>query len=194
MDTKETLRQLHRGVRYLFENSVRSVLSWDRMKERVDDRGNSVAWLMWHMARSEDVVVASLIQQVPQLLLTDDWGPKIGLDAEHIGTGHGDDEVADFTTHMDVEAVDAYWQAVAKSSFAWLKSTTEQDLDVVPDLNERLNAIPPIIAGGGNDMAASFWSGISVGQLFSRVVVSHGYVHVGQMQEIAGRLGVKGWF
>ncbi|MCA1840101.1 MAG: DinB family protein [Actinobacteria bacterium] len=194
MDAKETLRQMHRGVRYMFENSIKSVFSYEQMKDRVDDKGNSIAWLMWHMARTEDVVVSSLVQDIPQVLISGDWLPKLGIEEEHIGTGLGDDDVAEFTKKMNVEAVDDYWSAVAKASFHWLKGTEEADLDVVPDFGPRLAAIPPIIAGGANEMAATVWEGRTAGQLFMSVVIGHGYIHIGQMQEIGGRLGTVGWF
>jgi hypothetical protein len=178
----------------MFDSSVKSVLSYEQMKDRVDDKGNSIAWLMWHMARTEDVIVNSLIKGTQQVVLAGDWMTRLGIDAHHIGTGLGDDEVGEFTKKMNVDAVDEYWNAVQKATFAWIKTVTEEELDAVPDMDERLKSIPPIIVGDENQMAGTFWSGRTVGQLFTGVVIGHGYIHIGQMQEIGGRLGKIGWF
>lgn len=186
---------MHRGVRFLFENSIMNVFTPEQLKERIDDNGNSIAWLMWHLARSEDMVVNLMIRGEPQMLFEGDWNERLGIDADHIGTGLQDDEVGELTKEMNVEAVDEYWKALTKTSFAWLKSIENSDvLDEVPDIDERLRSAPPIVAGGANDAALQFWKGRSSGDLFTGIVIGHGYIHVGQMQEIGGRLGKRGWF
>jgi hypothetical protein len=194
MDAIEVLRALHRGVRFLFENSVRGVLTHEQMKERPDGRGNSVAWLMWHTARTEDMAINSIIQGTPQILIEGNWAEKLGIDATHIGTGLGEEEVAEFTKELNVEAVDQYWQETANASYRWLKSISSSDLDVVPDFQERLAAVPPVIVGGSSELAIQFWKARNAGQLFQGLVIGHGFIHVGQMQEIGGRIGVVGWF
>lgn len=178
----------------MFEQSIRSVFTPEQMKERIDERGNSIAWLMWHTARTEDLVTQSLIQGKPQVFIADGWGPRLGIDESLNGTGLGDEEVAEATKSLNVEAVDEYWQATAKASFAWLKSITPEDLDVVPDLDARIADTPPVLRGEGNQAIWEFWRGRNVAFLFNGPIVSHGYIHVGQMQEIGGRLGRVGWF
>lgn len=194
MDSIELLKRMHRGVRFAFENTIKSVFTPEEMKGRVDDQGNSISWLVWHMARSEDVVTNTILQGTPQLLTQDGWQDRIGIDAMHIGTGLGEEGAAEITKQINVEAADEYWQAVAKVSYEWLKSIKPEDLDVVPDLSERLSTIPPILAAGENQGPIQFWNGLDAGRLFSAIVVGHGYIHVGQMQEIGGRLGRVGWF
>ena len=149
---------------------------------------------MWHTARTEDVAVNSMIQGTPQILMEGDWRERLGIDDTHIGTGLGDDEVAESTKQLNVEAVDEYWNATAKASFRWLKSIGEADLDEIPDLEERIASIPPILATPASGMAIQFWKGRTAGRLFEGLVVGHGYIHIGQMQEIGGRIGRVGWF
>lgn len=190
----DILRGLHRGVRFMFENSIRNIFTPEQLKERIDGRGNSIAWLMWHLARTEDVVVQTLIRGVPQIFTDGDWSERLGVDATHIGTGLGDDEVGEFSKAINIEAADEYWQTVARASFAWLKSITPADLEAVPGIEQRLESVPPILAGGASQGVIGFWNGRTTGFLFSGPVISHGYIHIGQMQEIGGRLGRVGWF
>lgn len=178
----------------MYENSIRNVVGYEQMKERLGDRGNSIAWLLWHLARTEDVVVQVLIQGGSQVLQEGDWPERLGVDATHIGTGLGDDEVGDFTKALNVEAVDEYWQSVAKASYQWLKSVRAEELEMVPELNERLVGAPNVLGGASNEAIIAFWNGQSARQLFQGVVISHGFIHIGQMQEIGGRLGKVGWF
>lgn len=177
----------------MFENSIQSVFTPEQMKERIDDRGNSIAWLIWHTARTEDLVVQTLIKGEPQILMNGDWSDRLGIDASHIGTGLGEEEVGEFSKSINVEAADEYWKRTAKASFEWLKSISPEQLDEVIDVEKRLEGVPDVVVGG-NTALTQFWSNRTAAFLFQGPVISHGYIHIGQMQEIGGRLGRTGWF
>lgn len=194
MDSIEVLRGMHRGVRFMFEQSIRSVFTPEQMKERIDESGNSIAWLMWHVARTEDLIIQTIFQGKPQLFESDGWASRLGIDETLIGTGFGDEEVVEFTKALNVEAADEYWQATAKASYHWLKSITPDDLDGVPDIDARLADAPPVLRGEANEGLWAFWRGRTNAFLFTGPIISHGYIHVGEMQAIGGHLGQVGWF
>jgi hypothetical protein len=194
MDVIPWIKGQHKGVRFFYETAVRNVLSAEQMKERPGGVGNSVAWLVWHVARSEDMIVNAIIREQPQILLEDAWQEKLGIDATHIGTGLGDDEVGNFTDKLDPIAADDYWRTVAESTYEWLRTLEASDLDRIPDFDKVLKAIPSVLASGDSQGAIDFWNGRSVAYLLGGVVINHGYIHVGEMQAITGRLGEQGWF
>jgi hypothetical protein len=74
---------------------------------------NSIVWLLWHMARTEDVSTNLVVADGRQVL-DDDWLRRLGVAWRHIGTGMTDDEVAAFTRAADVAAVGAYRDAVGR--------------------------------------------------------------------------------
>jgi hypothetical protein len=74
---------------------------------------NSIVWLLWHMARTEDVTVNLVVVNGRQVL-DDAWIRRLGVDCRHIGTGMTDDEVSDATRRFDVAAVHAYRDAVGR--------------------------------------------------------------------------------
>jgi hypothetical protein len=194
MDVIPWIKGQHKGVRFFYETAVRNVLSAEQMKERPGGVGNSVAWLVWHVARSEDMIVNAILREQPQILLQDAWQEKLGIDATHIGTGLGDDEIGDFTDKLDPIVADDYWRTVAESTYEWLRTLEASDLDRIPDFDKVLKAIPSVLASGDSQGAIDFWNGRSVAYLLGGVVINHGYIHVGEMQAITGRLGEQGWF
>lgn len=178
----------HRGVRGAFNATVSSMVTHDQMKVRPGGEGNSIAWVMWHMARTEDVIVNGIIRRQPQLLDQDAWASKIGIDDQRIGTGFGDDEIEDFGKAVDVAALDSYWQVVAESSTAWLKSIDAAQLDDLPDTDSVASELPEGTFGA-NNAGLQFWGGSSTGRLIGGPIISHGYMHVGEMGTIRSRLG-----
>ena len=49
----------------------------DQMRLRPHPQLNSIAWLLWHMARSEDMGVNRLIANRPDVLTGDGWASRL---------------------------------------------------------------------------------------------------------------------
>jgi hypothetical protein len=175
----------------MFERTVLRPTPGELLAARPGGAGNSLSWLMWHLARVEDVVVNAVVRGRPQVLLAEGWGPRLGVDDARVGTGFTDDEVARFSREADPVEVDAYWQAVRAGTAGWLKEVPLTDLDVVPDFDARLAVAPPIVPDEAKWLL-DLWRGRSTGWFVRFPVIDHGFLHLGQMQEIRGRLGVHG--
>jgi len=191
MDLMKWIIAQHRGVRAAFNMTVSSMVTPDQMKERPGGEGNSIAWVMWHMARTEDVIINAMILGEPQLLDSGGWSAKIGIDDQRIGTGFDDNEVEDFCRVVDVKTLDLYWQAVAESTTTWLKSIDPARLDEKPDADAVAAALPEGTFGP-NNAGLQVWAGSSAGRLVGGPIISHGYMHVGEMTTIRSRLGARG--
>src|SRR5439155_25102047 len=80
---------------------------------------NSIAWLLWHVTRFEDVVVNVVLQDQPDILEREGWAARLGVDTRQIGTGSSDEEATDFSQRVDPAAVRAYRAAVGRATRAW---------------------------------------------------------------------------
>jgi hypothetical protein len=86
-------------------------LNDDQMRVRPGQGLNSCVWLLWHMARTEDVAVNLVVAGRGQVL-DERWTRRMNVPWRIIGTGMAEDEVADVTNRADVAAVRAYRTAV----------------------------------------------------------------------------------
>ena len=68
---------------------------------------NSLMWLLWHMARTEDAAVNPVVAGRDQVL-DDEWVRRMNVPWRIIGTGMTDNEVTEMTARADVAAVRAY--------------------------------------------------------------------------------------
>src|SRR5215510_6586982 len=85
----------------------------DQMRIRPGPGLNSLVWLLWHMARTEDVAVNLVVAGRPQVF-DDAWARRMNVLRPDLGTGMTADEVAALTEQADVEAVRAYRSAVGR--------------------------------------------------------------------------------
>jgi hypothetical protein len=102
---------------------------------------NSIAWLIWHSARVQDVQLAP-IAGVEQVWTADGWVDRFGLDLPRndTGYGHGPAEVAKVQAPVDLLA--GYYHAVHKLTLSYIASVTPDELSRIVD--RRWN--PPVTA------------------------------------------------
>jgi hypothetical protein len=86
-------------------------LSDAQLRVRPGQGVNSLAWLLWHMARTEDAAV-NLVVHAGRQVLDDAWRRRLRVEHRDIGTGMTDDEVTDLSARIDIPAMWAYRSAV----------------------------------------------------------------------------------
>jgi hypothetical protein len=94
------------------------------------DRHNSIAWLLWHMARCEDVMVNTVLRNEPEVV-DNGWFNRLGVETRHIGTGDTMEEVNTFSHRSTVAALRRYRAAVAQATRDWVEVVDFNSLDGV---------------------------------------------------------------
>jgi len=100
---------------------------------RPDEQSNSVAWLLWHVARIQDDHLAAL-STVDQQWVSGGWARRFGLDdgMDDTGYGHTPEQVAAIQPGSSTLLVD-YLTAVTDQTLALLDTIEPDDLDRVVD-------------------------------------------------------------
>jgi hypothetical protein len=93
---------------------------------------NSIAWLIWHSARQQDLQLCD-IAGVEQVWTRDGWDDRFGLDLggnDH-GYGHSAEDVGRVRVPADLLA--GYYHAVHKVTLEYIASVTADELSRVVD-------------------------------------------------------------
>jgi hypothetical protein len=193
MDMRSWLLAEHGELKAFLERAVLRLVPPDRRRERPGGVGNSIAWCLWHLARTEDLIINTVLRQAPQVLRAGDWPKRLGVDDDRIGTGFDESEVEALSRAVDLDALEAYRQAVCGATDAWLATGPAETLEASPDVRARLAAVPPIASPRAIEGLTRFWSGRTGAFLVHFPLINHGYLHLGEMQAIRGRLGIAGF-
>ena len=107
-------------------------LTDEKANYRPSPGANSIAWLIWHSARVQDIQLAP-IAGVDQVWTRDGWVDRFGLDLPRndTGYGHGPDEVAKVQASADLLA--GYYHAVHKLTLEFVAGVTAEDLGRIVD-------------------------------------------------------------
>src|SRR5437667_2052854 len=100
MDSVAFFHVQHRRVHSSKVSSVMSLadrvfgeLTDERMRARPGKGLNSLVWLLWHMARVEDVAV-NLVVVAGGQVLDDGWAERMNVSRRDAGSGMTEDEVS----------------------------------------------------------------------------------------------------
>ncbi len=116
-------------------------LSGEQANYRPSPSANSIAWLLWHSARVQDVQVADLAG-VEQVWTRDGWVDRFGLDLQRddTGYGHSPEDVAKVQASADL--LGGYYRAVHELTLEYVAGIDGDELARVVD--ERWD--PPVTA------------------------------------------------
>ena len=101
---------------------------------RPSPNANSIAWLIWHSARVQDIQLAP-IAGVEQVWTHDVWVDRFGLDLPRndTGYGHGPQDVVKVVAPVDL--LSGYYHAVHKLTLEFVAGVTAEDLARIVDRN-----------------------------------------------------------
>ena len=101
---------------------------------RPSPNANSIAWLIWHSARVQDIQLAP-IAGIDQVWLSDGWVDRFALDLPRndTGYGHSPEDVAKVQASADLLA--GYYHAVHKVTLEFVAGVTAEDLARIVDRN-----------------------------------------------------------
>lgn len=149
---------------------------------------NSLAWLLWHMARSEDAYVNVLLLKRPQVLDRSAWTDRLQVERRDTGSGMAQAEVAAVSTTIDIPAVRAYRTAVGQATRVaivdlapewWSQPITPADVDQLIASGAFMPAVVPVVR--------RFVGRTHAGMLGS-LGIAHNALHLGEAQTVRSLL------
>ena len=164
-------------------------LSDDQMRMRPGPGLNSLIWLLWHMARTEDAAVNPVVAGRDQVL-DDEWMRRMNVPWRIIGTGMTDNEVAEITARADIASVRAYRSAVGLR--------TREVVDTLrPDAWDEIVGVEDIkrgaVTGAFRDWvegAKHPWQGWTRADQLASSALRHNATHIGEAVTIRSLAGV----
>jgi Protein of unknown function (DUF664) len=134
----EGFDRLPQRVRSAVDGLTPELLGW-----RPAPGANSIAWLVWHLARIQDDHVAEVVG-AEQEWSAGAWAPHFGLSADAMDTGYGHDAADVARVHpTGPDVLVAYYDAVAGRTRRLLDTLTTDALDRIVD--QRWD--PPVTLG-----------------------------------------------
>jgi DinB superfamily len=157
-------------------------LSHDQMRVRPGPGLNSILWLLWHMARTEDVAVNLVVAARPQVF-DDGWAERMKIPRRDMGSGMTEDEVQLLTAHADIAAVRAYRRAVGRRTREVVAALPVEAWDEILEVTDTAR-VAAADAFGPNEWIEGIghppWQGHTRGDQLGGTAIRHNAGHIGE--------------
>ena len=163
-------------------------LSDEQMRIRPGSGLNSLVWLLWHMARTEDAAVNPVVAGRAQVL-DDEWMRRMNVPWRIIGTGMTDGEVTEMTARADISAVRAYRSAVGLRTREVVRALRPEAWDEIVGVEDIKRGA---VAGAFRDWVEGTnypWLGWTRGEQLASSALRHNAAHIGEAVTIRGLAG-----
>jgi len=170
MGALDFLRSSMKSLHEDFKDAVKD-LNDEQLHFRPLGKGNPIAFILWHMVRTEDSVVNFLLQKKPPVWNAEGWDKKFGMDPRAQGTGMTPEQAASIRI-PNLQEFLKYLDNVFQATEAYLEVVKEADLEPVQEY--------------------PFLGKQSGYQVIGRVVLGHGSEHMGEIRYVKGLQGLKG--
>jgi hypothetical protein len=149
---------------------------------------HSVAWILFHLARIEDITMNLLVAGTPQLFTQDGWGKKMKVAILHSANNMDDRTVAALTAQLDLEALRSYRQAVGRRTREIVQSLKPEQFKRKAEASRLQHvldegALLPEAIG-----ILNYWSKRTIAGLLLMPPTRHNFLHLNEASRIKQRI------
>jgi Protein of unknown function (DUF664) len=99
---------------------------------RADPEANTIAWLVWHLARGQDDHIADLLGG-EQVWTAGGWFDRLDLPFDPMATGYGQSSADVAAMRADAGLLAGYYDAVHTRTIDYLRTLTDADFAKIVD-------------------------------------------------------------
>jgi DinB superfamily len=172
------------------EDTIWSDVTEEELRSRPTMAHNSIAWLVWHMARCEDVAVNTVLRGAQEVLDRDGWLAELGISSRHIGTSATSGEVTNISHTVGLDALRAYRAAVGRETRRWASTVDFSALSGVVSALDARRAAERHAFGEHAAWVEEHWAarGWRRSDFLFWLAIEHNWFHIGEIWVIRGLL------
>jgi len=179
--------QVSQAGLWSFEDALLDDLSQAQFRRLAPNQEHSIAWLIYHMARCEDITLNLLVAGTPQVLLSGGWLEALETGIRHTGNAMTHDEIERFSNAIDLQALRGYRRAVGTRTRAIACQLTPGDLKrkVQPEGIAQVWAQGAVLEPARE--IVDYWSKRNVAGLLLMPATRHNLVHLNEALELKSK-------
>ena len=190
MDLRAWLLDAHTDLRGRLVGAVIGLVPSERWAEQADGGGSSIAWLLLHLARHQDLALTTAIRDHAPLFLAHRDALGLADAPTSAGLPEREDRIVSAAAAASPDALVGYVDAVFDATARWLDHLSAMAMATVPDTPRRLADLAQLRADE-LDWLFSMWGNRTVSWFVQWPIIGHGNAHVGEAIAVRNRLGLS---
>jgi hypothetical protein len=171
-----------------FEDDVLDEMTEMKIREVPVRMDHSVAWILWHLARIEDVTMNMLIANKEQLFLRKGWKERLGISMAHTGNAMSREEVIDLSSQINIMELRRYRFRVGQETVQIVNGLESEDIDqkVSSARIQLIREVGAVVAEA--EAILDYWSKRTIAGLLLMPPTRHCFIHLNEAVKIKKRV------
>ncbi len=149
---------------------------------------HSIAWILFHLARIEDITMNMLVAGTPQLFASEGWAKKMNVSILHSANKMDDAAVAELSANIDIKSLRQYRIAVARRTREIVKKLQAHDFKQKVDPCRIENVIKEGAVTPEAMEIVDYWSKKTIAGLLLMPPTRHCILHLNEAMRIRNKL------
>jgi hypothetical protein len=169
----------HTGL-WSFEDETLKGLSGSQMRLIPRNREHSIAWILWHLSRIEDVTMNLLVAGSPQVLLSQGWHERMGIGTQNTGNDMAAVGTMEFSAKINLGTLRLYRLSVGRQTREIAKQLSPEDLKRKVDPVSLQHIVQERAVDEKNGDLLDYWSRLTVAGLLLMPPTRHNFIHLNE--------------
>ncbi|MDF2988250.1 MAG: hypothetical protein K0R50_3760 [Eubacterium sp.] len=168
-----------------YEDQIWEGLAPEVFRTQIKDSGSTIAWNLWHLTRIEDLTANLLIAEENQCF-NSNWLERINISICDTGNAMTDEEIAYFSTHIDMMELRNYRIEVGRKTQKIIKSLKQDQLKrkIRPEAINRVRQEGGVTEAEQSRWLLDFWGKKTVAGILLMPITRHQIVHINDSAKI----------
>jgi hypothetical protein len=177
-------KQVSPHISWSYEDFLLAGLEEAQYRQIPPGEDHSIAWIIWHLTRVEDVTMNLLVAGCDQVFEREGWLAKTGSPIKHTGNGTGLAVAQALSSAVDIDALRAYRVAVGVVTQEIVRGLTLEDFKrkVSPTHIQRILDEGAVIQPGMD--VVDYWRRRDVAGLLLMPPTRHTIVHWNEVRNL----------
>lgn len=181
-------RKMTETESWSYEDAVLESLNHDQIRQAPAGVEHSIAWIIWHITRCEDIAMNLLVAGSPQVLLQEAWLERLKTGFRDTGNAMDSAQLAQFNAAVDIPALRSYRVAVGRRTREIVQQLTAADLNkkAPPQRIQRIWDEGAVVAVASQ--IVDYWSRQTVAGLLLMPASRHLLTHLNEAMQVKRKL------
>jgi hypothetical protein len=167
-----------------FEDEILEDVTMQQMRLIPRNCDHSIAWILWHMTRIEDVTMNLLVAGSPQVMLQEGWLDQLKVNVRDTGNAMTTSGVMELSACMNIEALRSYRLEVGRRTREIVKLLDWEQLERKVDPARLQQVIVQKAVLEAASGLLDYWGRLTVAGLLLMPPTRHNFIHLNEALRI----------
>jgi hypothetical protein len=148
-------------------------------------------WVLWHLARIEDVTMNLLAAGSEQVLTSGDWASRLKTEYKETGNALDRKGIEELSRSIDTGELRAYRCAVGRRTREVVQALTTEDLGRKVDSRRLDRSVDEGAVVDSTRWLVEYWGKKTIGGLLLMPPTRHNFVHLNEAERIGKKVSRK---